>query len=99
MAAATQRIPVLVTTTEKDQIARMAKSAGLSMGEYLRRAATAFGAADDERLLGAMVEQLAKAADQSSAAIDRALAKVDASNRRIAAMEKRRKAAPARRAA
>ena len=38
MATATERIPVLVTAEEKEHIAKMAKSAGLSMGEFLRRA-------------------------------------------------------------
>ena len=39
MTTTTQRIPVLVTTTEKLRIAKMAKDTGLSMGEFLRRAA------------------------------------------------------------
>lgn len=40
MSTATERIPVLVTTMEKRQIAKMAKDAGLSMGELLRRKAS-----------------------------------------------------------
>ena len=39
MAAATERIPVLVTAKEKAMIAKLAKDAHLSMGEFLRRAA------------------------------------------------------------
>jgi hypothetical protein len=36
MATATERIPVLVTPMEKGRIAKMAKAAGVSMGEFLR---------------------------------------------------------------
>jgi hypothetical protein len=78
---------VLVTPTEKKQIARMAKDAGLSMGEYFRRAATAFRPSEDEKLLEGMIDQMNKTTAQASAAIDDALAFVEASNKRIAAME------------
>ena len=87
MTTATQRIPVLVTPAEKKQIARMAKDAGLSMGEYFRRAATAFLPSEDEKLLEGMIEQMNKTTAQANAAIDDALAFVEASNKRIAAME------------
>lgn len=87
MTAATQRIPVLVTPDEKARIAQQANAAGLSMGEYLRRAATAYQPSEDERLLEGMIEQMSKTTAQASAAIDEALAFVEASNRRIAAME------------
>ena len=89
MATASERIPVLVTATEKGQIAKMAKAAGLSMGEFLRRAAASFRPSEDERILEGMVEQMNKTTLQASAAIDRALAFVDASNKRIAALERR----------
>jgi hypothetical protein len=78
----------LVTPAEKKQIARMAKDAGLSMGEYFRRAATAFRPSDDEKLLEGMIEQMNKTTAQASIAIDDALAFVEASNKRIAAMER-----------
>lgn len=54
MATATERIPVLVTASEKSQIAEKAKNAGLSMGEYLRRAAASFQYSEDEELLEGM---------------------------------------------
>ncbi|GHU38860.1 hypothetical protein AGMMS50256_38420 [Betaproteobacteria bacterium] len=88
MTTATQRIPVLVTPAEKKQIAKMAKDAGLSMGEFFRRAATAFRPSDEEKLLEGMIEQMNKTTAQASAAIDDALAFVEASNKRIAAMER-----------
>jgi hypothetical protein len=89
MATATERIPVLVTANEKGQIATMAKAAGLSMGEYLRRAAASFRPADDDRMLEGMIDQMNKTTAQANAAIDKALAFVAASDRRIAEMERK----------
>jgi hypothetical protein len=96
MATATERIPVLVTAVEKGQIADLAKAAGLSMGEYLRRAAAAFHPDEDDKILEGMIDQMNKTTAQASAAIDRALSFVEASNKRIAAMERK---AAARKAA
>jgi hypothetical protein len=79
---------VLVTPAEKKQIAKMAKDAGLSMGEFFRRAATAFRPSDDEKLLEGMIDQMNKTTAQASAAIEDALAFVEASNKRIDAMER-----------
>ncbi len=93
MGSATERIPILVTVEEKDQIAKRAKTAGLSMGEFLRRAAASFRPSEDEKILEGMIEQMAKTTAQASAAIDDALAFVEASNQRIAALDARRKAA------
>jgi hypothetical protein len=87
LTAATQRIPVLVTPAEKNRIAGMAKNAGLSMGEYLRRAAMAFRPIEEEKLLEGMIDQMNETTARASAALDEALAFVEASNRRIAAME------------
>lgn len=89
MAIATERIPVLVTATEKGQIAKMAKSEGLSMGEFLRRAAASYRPNEEDKLLEGMIDQMNKTTAQASAAIDEALAFVDESNKRIAAMERK----------
>ena len=51
MSTATERIPVLVTTREKGQIAKMAKDAGLSMGELLRRAASSYRTSEQDKEL------------------------------------------------
>ena len=93
MANATQRIPVLVTAKEKAQIARMAKDAGLSMGEYLRRAAASFHPSEDDKALEGMIEQIAKTTQRANRAIDEALAFIEASDQRIAALESLRRAA------
>lgn len=92
MATATERIPVLVSAKEKNQIAKMAREAGVSMGEYLRRAAASFRPSDEDELLEGMIDQMLKTTAQASAAIDDALAFVDASNKRIARFEAQRKA-------
>lgn len=89
MATATERIPVLVTATEKGQIAQMAKDAGLSMGEFLRRAASSYRPPEEDRMLEGMIDQVNKTTAQANAAIDAALAFVEASDKRIAAMERR----------
>ena len=96
MPTANQRIPVLVTEKEKAKIARAAEKAGLSMGEYLRRAAASYDATKDETTLEAMIEQMLIATASAEAAIEEAIAFVETSNKRIDEMErqhKRKKAA------
>jgi arsenate reductase-like glutaredoxin family protein len=87
MPAATTRIPVLVTPSEKEEIARMAKAAGVSMGEYLRRAAASYRTAEDEHMLDGMIEQMIKTTAAAAEAIDNALRFVAASDKRIETME------------
>jgi Flp pilus assembly protein TadD len=89
MATATERIPVLVSPQEKNQIAVMAKNAGISMGELLRRAASSYRPNEDDLMLEGVIEQMNKTTVQANAAIDKALAFVAASNKRIAAMERK----------
>lgn len=89
MTTATERIPVLVTTAEKSMIAKMAKDAGISMGELLRRAASSYSATEDDEILVGMINQMNKTTAQASSAIDEALALIEASNKRIDAMERR----------
>ena len=89
MEAATQRIPVLVTPSAKIRIAKKAKDAGMSVGEYLRQAEAAFQPSEDERVLEGMIDQMLKTTDQASRAIDEALTFVEASNRRIERLEQK----------
>ncbi len=89
MPTATERIPVLVTPTEKGRIAKMAKDAGLSMGELLRRAVSTYQSSEEDALLEGMITQMKKTCAQANAAIDEALAFVETSNKRIAAMERK----------
>lgn len=83
MTTTTQRIPILVTVKEKAQIAKMATDAGMSMGEYLRRAAATYRGADDDALLESMIGQMLESTKQTSRAINEAVAFVQASNRRM----------------
>ncbi|MBI2316226.1 MAG: hypothetical protein HYU75_04175 [Betaproteobacteria bacterium] len=93
MATATERIPVLVTAREKARMAKMAKDAGLSMGEFLRRAAASFRPSEDDKVLQGMIEQMIKTTERANEAIDDALRFVEASNRRIVSMEAKKRAA------
>ena len=91
MAAATQRIPVLVSPAEKDNIAALAKAAGLSMGEFMRRAAASFQPFQDAQLFDGMIDRMIASTARASAAIDDAVAYVETSNRKIARLEKKKK--------
>jgi len=86
--AASERITVLLTVAEKGRIAKMSKAAGLSMGEFLRRAAASFRPSEDDKVLEGMINQMNKTTAQASA-IDDALALVEASNKRIARVERK----------
>ena len=97
MAIVTERIPILVTAQEKARIAREAEAAGMSMAEYLRRAAAAYDPAHDAREFDAIAEQITRSATQAERALDAALEAVAASERRISAMEQQRAPAPAAR--
>ncbi len=92
MATATARISVLVTDAEKARIVKKAKAAGLSTGEYMRRAAASFRASEDDKALEAMIDQMLKATLRADRAIEDALKFVAESNKRIAAMESQRDA-------
>jgi hypothetical protein len=87
MGTATERIPVLMTPAEKKRIARDAERAGMSMGEYLRRAAAAFHPDESDAALYGLMVQVERSTAAASSAIDAALAYVEASDRRIAEME------------
>jgi hypothetical protein len=88
MAAATERVPVLMTPAEKRRIARQAQKAGVSLGEYLRRAAAAFSPEQDDEAFEALLTQVERSTTAASTAVDEALAYVEASNKRIAEMER-----------
>jgi hypothetical protein len=91
MSTANQRIPVLVTDKEKTQIARAAKKAGVSMGEFLRRAAASYDTKEDEEAILAMIDEMLKATTSAEAAIEEAISFVEESNQRIEELEKQHK--------
>lgn len=85
--AATERIPVLMTKAEKRNITTRAKKAGLSAGEYMRRAAAGFEPDIDNEALEAMIAEMNAATGRAEQALDTALESIDASNKRIEAMK------------
>jgi acyl-CoA reductase-like NAD-dependent aldehyde dehydrogenase len=91
MTTANERIPVLVTKAEKTKIAKQAKTAGVSVSEYLRRAAASYNPSEDEEALSAMIDQMLKATERAEAAIDDAIDFVAESNKRIEKMETQHK--------
>ena len=84
---ATERVPVLMTPVEKKMVVRRAKKAGLTTGEYMRRAAEGYRPDDNNQALEAMIEQMNQATERAEKAIDNTLSFVAKSNKRIAAME------------
>lgn len=96
MSAATERIPVLVTKAQKQRLTARAKAAGVSTGEFLRRAGESYSPSEDEALLEGLLNQVVKSTRQAEKAIDDALAFVAASEKRLARLAP---AAPARKAA
>ena len=90
MATATARVPVLMTQAEKARIVKKAMEAGLSTGEYMRRAADSFDPDEQDQLLENLIDQMLKSTDRAEKAIEDTIAFVEASNRRIRAMEEMR---------
>ncbi len=88
MATVSERITVLVTRAEKRRIAKLAKKAGVSRGEFMRRAALSYCPPVGGAALDQMLALMNNSTSRASAAIDGALAFVAASNRRIAEMER-----------
>lgn len=87
MATATERVSVLMTPAEKKLVVTQARKSGVSVGEYLRRAAKGYSADTDNQILEAMIEQMNQATKNAEKAIDEALSYVTESNRRIEKME------------
>jgi hypothetical protein len=87
MTTATERIPVLVTKIQKQQLTAKAKSAGLSTGEFLRRAGESYSASEDQDLLEGLLDQVVKITTKTEQAIDDALAFVAASEQRLVELD------------
>ena len=87
MATATERVPVLMTPNEKKQFVSKAKKIGISVGELMRRAATAYKTSDDDQMLEAMINQMNQATENAGRSIDDTLLFVAESNKRIKIME------------
>ena len=88
---ATERVPVLMTPAEKKAVVSRAKKAGLTTGEYMRRAAASYRSPEDDEALEAMIDEMNKATESAEKAIDDALAYVAESNKRIKRLEAKTK--------
>lgn len=89
MKSPTVHIYVMVTAVEKRRISKLAKDAGISPGEFIRRAALEHYPPYEVTVLEGMIDQMVKTTAQASHAIDHALAFVEASNKRIDEMERK----------
>jgi len=85
--AATERISVVVTREEKARLAKRAKAANLTMGEFVRRAAEAYQPDVDEKALESLIQRVKKTADEAARAMEEGLAVVAESQKRIEKME------------
>jgi hypothetical protein len=89
--AATEWVPVLMTTAEKKRIVARAKKAGLTTAEFMRRAAKGYSPAKDEAALVAMIEEMNRVTANTEKTIDAVLKFVADSNKRIARLEAKAK--------
>jgi len=85
--AATERIPLLVTPTQKALFIKKAKAFKLTVNEFVRRAAEVYEPSDDDESLLRLVTQVKRTTAEATTAMDAALKSCAESNRRIAAME------------
>jgi hypothetical protein len=88
MAAATERIVVQVTPSQKRAIGSTAKRLGLNVSELIRQAAERFTPAEDEQEVYALIDRVNTSTQEANDALDDALSFVAESNKRIAAMTK-----------
>ena len=85
--AATERIPLLVTPTQKALFTKKAKASKLTVNEFVRRAAEVYDPSDDDAALLRLVAQVKDTTQEATLALETALKACDESNKRIADME------------
>jgi uncharacterized protein (DUF1778 family) len=85
--AATERIPLLVTPTQKALFIKKAKASKLTVNEFVRRAAEVYNPGDDDEALLRLVAQVKQTTEEATAALDAAIKACAQSSARIAAME------------
>jgi hypothetical protein len=87
LMAATERIPLLVTPTQKALFIKKAKASKLTVNEFVRRAAELYNPSDDDEALIRLVAQVKQTTHEATAALDAAIKSCADSNRRISEME------------
>jgi hypothetical protein len=85
--AATERIPLLVTPTQKALFIKKAKASKLTVNEFVRRAAEVYNPSDDDEALLRLVAQVKQTTQEATTALDTALKCCAQSTARIVAME------------
>lgn len=90
MPTATERIPILVTKTDKSRFAKKAKSYGFnSISEFARTAMARFRhqEQEEEAAFDALLTKVKEGTRLAEEAIDRTIAHCDASNERMAKLD------------
>lgn len=85
--AATERIPLLVTRAQKMLFIRKAKTAKLTVNEFVRRAAEAYDPSDEDEGLLRLIDEVEKSTRAAMAAVDESVKFCAESNARIEALE------------
>lgn len=89
MATSTERIPILVTKTDKSRFTKKAKSFGFSsISEFARTAMDRFRQnTEEEATLAKMLEQIQAGTRATEQSLDQTLMYCDASNARMARLD------------
>jgi hypothetical protein len=88
-----ERLTILVTADQKRAITAKAKRLNLSAGEVVRRAVESYHSGDEERVLDALADELARSAKEARTAIKEALDELRRTRAQLAGRERAPKAA------
>jgi hypothetical protein len=83
-----ERLTILVTADQKRAIAAKAKRLNLSAGEVVRRAVESYRSDDEERVLDALADELARSAKEARKAIKEALDELRRTRAQLAGPER-----------
>jgi hypothetical protein len=92
-AMKSERLTILVTADQKRAITAKAKRLNLSAGEVVRRAVESYHSGDEERVLDALADELARSAKEARTAIKEALDELRRTRAQLAGRERAPKAA------
>jgi len=89
MATATERIPVLVSKTDKIKFTKKAKTHGLSLSEFARAAMEQFNPsqAEEEEALASLLRQMKEGTETAHKSLTEALDFCAGSNARLARLD------------
>lgn len=87
--AASERIPLLVSPTQKALFTKKAKASKVTVNEFVRRAAEVYDPRANDKDLLRLLEQVKRSTQEASNAMDATLKFCAASNARIEALERK----------